>query len=64
MFVAKAEIYTLKRNNMTTTILQIRDEVKKKAINIKIGVDDIERFKAFIGKQDLKYTYEEIDMDV
>lgn len=48
---------------MTTTILQIRDEVKKKAINIKIGVDDIERFKAFIGKQDLKYTYETFDED-
>ena len=49
---------------MTTTILQIRDEVKKKAINIKIGVDDIERFKAFIGKQDLRYTYETFDEDL
>lgn len=39
------------------TVLQIRDTKTMKTLNIEIGVDDIDRFKKFIGNSDFKYTY-------
>ena len=45
------------------TILQIRNEKTMKSLNIEIGVDDIDRFKNFIGNNDFKYTYEDFDSD-
>ena len=43
------------------TVLQIRNEKTMKSLNIEIGVEDIERFKDFIGNSDFKYTYEDFD---
>ena len=45
------------------TVLQIRNTKTMKALNIEIGVDDIDRFKNFIGNNDFKYTYEDFDSD-
>ena len=45
------------------TILQIRNEKTMKSLNIEIGVDDIDRFKNFIGNNDFKYTYEDFDSE-
>ena len=45
------------------TVLQIRNTKTMKALNIEIGVDDIERFKVFIGNSDFKYTYEDFDSE-
>ena len=45
----------------TITVLQIRDEIEKKALNVKIGVHDVEKFKAFLNKKEFRYTFEEID---
>ena len=46
-----------------TTVLQIRNTKTMKALNIEIGVDDIDRFKNFIGNNDFKYTYEGFDAE-
>lgn len=53
----------IKRNKMKTTILQIRNENTKEGINIEIKVADIERFKKFMKKQELMFTFEEVDVD-
>lgn len=45
------------------TVLQIRDTKTMKALNVSIQVEDIDRFKNFIGNSDFKYTYEELDSE-
>ena len=46
-----------------TTVLQIRNTKTMKALNVSIQVEDIDRFKNFIGNSDFKYTYEELDSE-
>lgn len=45
-------------------ILQIRNAYTMEAIKIEIKVEDIEKFKSFMRKQELRYTFEEVDNEI